>query len=99
MVKTILVNNGYDVIDLGKQVPAETIISKAEEKADAMGKCAAGEHQPAMPQIINELDRRGLEIPVLTVAQPLTPTLATYLTESGHLIQQAFSGKDAFEAW
>jgi len=31
LVKTILSNNGYQVVDLGKQVPAETIISKAVE--------------------------------------------------------------------
>ena len=31
LVKTILSNNGFSVIDLGKQVPAETIISKAVE--------------------------------------------------------------------
>ncbi|MDZ4159322.1 MAG: homocysteine S-methyltransferase family protein, partial [Anaerolineaceae bacterium] len=38
LVKTILINNGFQVIDLGKQVPAETIISKAiEVKADAIG--------------------------------------------------------------
>ncbi len=38
LVKTILSNNGYTVVDLGKQVPAETIISKAVEiNADAIG--------------------------------------------------------------
>ena len=31
LVKTILSNNGYTVIDLGKQVPAETIIAKASK--------------------------------------------------------------------
>jgi len=38
LVKTILANNGYSVIDLGKQVPAETIITKAVEvNATAIG--------------------------------------------------------------
>ncbi len=38
LVKTILANNGYTVIDLGKQVPAETIITKAvEANATAIG--------------------------------------------------------------
>ncbi len=38
LVKTILSNNGYSVIDLGKQVPAEIIITKAVEAgADAIG--------------------------------------------------------------
>ena len=49
LVKTILSNNGYEVIDLGKQVPAETIISKAVEikcRCDRIER-AAREHQPA----------------------------------------------------
>jgi 5-methyltetrahydrofolate--homocysteine methyltransferase len=32
LVKTILSNNGYSVVDLGKQVPAETIISRAVKR-------------------------------------------------------------------
>ncbi len=38
LVKTILANNGYTVVDLGKQVPAETIITQAvEANASAIG--------------------------------------------------------------
>ncbi len=38
LVKTILANNGYTVIDLGKQVPAETIITEAvKANATAIG--------------------------------------------------------------
>ena len=49
LVKTILSNNGYTVVDLGKQVPAETIISAAVE---TQGRChwperVAGEHLQA----------------------------------------------------
>ena len=49
LVNTILSNNGYTVIDLGKQVPAEVIIDKAvSEKADAIGLSAlAGFDQQA----------------------------------------------------
>ncbi len=67
LVKTILVNNGYDVIDLGKQVPAETIIQKAVEvKADAIGLSALlVSTSKQMPLIVNELNRRNLNIPVL----------------------------------
>ena len=65
LVKTILSNNGYTVIDLGKQVPAETIISKAVEvKADAIGLSALlVSTSKQMPLIVNELQRRGLSIP------------------------------------
>ena len=46
LVKTILSNNGYTVHDLGKQVPANTVIDKAlEYQADAIGSVrAAGQH-------------------------------------------------------
>ena len=49
LVKTILSNNGYEVIDLGKQVPAETIISKAVESAGRRHRPErpAGQHQQA----------------------------------------------------
>ena len=67
LVKTILANNGYTVIDLGKQVPAETIITKAVEvKADAIGLSALlVSTSKQMPLIVNELQRRGLNFPVL----------------------------------
>ena len=67
LVKTILSNNGYTIHDLGKQVPANTIIDKAlEHKADAIGLSALlVSTSKQMPLIINELARRGLQIPVL----------------------------------
>lgn len=67
LVKTILVNNGYDVIDLGKQVPAETIIATAQaENATAIGLSALlVSTSKQMPLIVNELHRRGASIPVL----------------------------------
>jgi len=67
LVKTILVNNGYEVFDLGKQVPAETIISKAQEVgATAIGLSALlVSTSKQMPLIVNELHRRGLNYPVL----------------------------------
>ncbi len=67
LVKTILSNNGYTVHDLGKQVPANTIIDKAlEYQADAIGLSALlVSTSKQMPLIVNELARRGLQIPVL----------------------------------
>ncbi|MGZ6317557.1 MAG: dihydropteroate synthase, partial [Anaerolineales bacterium] len=67
LVKTILSNNGYDVIDLGKQVPAETIITKAvEAHATAIGLSALlVSTSKQMPLLINELHRRNLHFPVL----------------------------------
>ena len=67
LVNTILTNNGYTVIDLGKQVPVETIISAAiEEDADAIGLSALlVSTSKQMPACIGELHERGLEFPVL----------------------------------
>ena len=67
LVKTILENNGYEVHDLGKQVPAETIIAKAQEvNAGAIGLSALlVSTSKQMPLIVNELHRRGLYYPLL----------------------------------
>ena len=67
LAKTILSNNGYRVIDLGKQVPAETIISSAlEHKADAIGLSALlVSTSREMEKIVNELQRRKMSFPVL----------------------------------
>ena len=67
LVNTILSNNGYTVFDLGKQVPVNTIIDKAVEVgADAIGLSALlVSTSKQMPICVQELDRRGLAIPVL----------------------------------
>ncbi len=67
LVNTILSNNGYTVYDLGKQVPVNTIIAKADEvEADAIGLSALlVSTSKQMPLCVQELDRRGLAYPVL----------------------------------
>ncbi|MCC6189443.1 MAG: methionine synthase [Anaerolineales bacterium] len=67
LVKTILANNGYTVFDLGKQAPANVIIDKAVEVgADAIGLSALlVSTSKQMPLVVQELQRRGLAIPVL----------------------------------
>ena len=67
LVNTILTNNGYTVVDLGKQVPIDTIIDAAvEHEADAIGLSALlVSTSKQMPACIQELHKRGLEFPVL----------------------------------
>jgi 5-methyltetrahydrofolate--homocysteine methyltransferase len=67
LVNTILTNNGYTVIDLGKQVPVDTIINAAvENEADAIGLSALlVSTSKQMPTCIRELHERELEFPVL----------------------------------
>src|SRR5439155_11238656 len=67
LVNTILTNNGYTVVDLGKQVPIDTIINAAvEHKATAIGLSALlVSTSKQMPTCVAELHERGLEFPVL----------------------------------
>jgi 5-methyltetrahydrofolate--homocysteine methyltransferase len=67
LVNTILTNNGYTVVDLGKQVPIDTIIDAAvEHDADAIGLSALlVSTSKQMPACIQELHQRGLGFPVL----------------------------------
>jgi 5-methyltetrahydrofolate--homocysteine methyltransferase len=67
LVNTILSNNGYTVYDLGKQVPVNTIIEKAQEvNADAIGLSALlVSTSKQMPLCVQELDKRGVQVPVL----------------------------------
>jgi 5-methyltetrahydrofolate--homocysteine methyltransferase len=102
LVKTILSNNGYTVIDLGKQVPAETIISKAVEvKADAIGLSALlVSTSKQMPLIVNELHRRGLKFPVLIGGAAINRRFGRriLLTESDDFYAPGvYYCKDAFE--
>src|SRR5881394_4089138 len=67
LVNTILTNNGYSVVDLGKQVPVSQIIDAAEEhKATAIGLSALlVSTSKQMPICVSELHERGLQYPVL----------------------------------
>jgi 5-methyltetrahydrofolate--homocysteine methyltransferase len=67
LVNTILTNNGYTVVDLGKQVPVGTIIDAAKEHdATAIGLSALlVSTSKQMPLAIQELHQQGLDFPVL----------------------------------
>jgi 5-methyltetrahydrofolate--homocysteine methyltransferase len=67
LVNTILTNNGYTVVDLGKQVPISTILDAAtEHEATAIGLSALlVSTSKQMPACVRELHERKLEFPVL----------------------------------
>src|SRR5215203_1550087 len=67
LVNTILTNNGYSVVDLGKQVPIGTILDAAKEHdATAIGLSALlVSTSKQMPLAIQELHSHGLEFPLL----------------------------------
>ncbi|HEX7208635.1 MAG TPA: dihydropteroate synthase, partial [Nitrososphaeraceae archaeon] len=67
LVKTILVNNGYEVFDLGKQVPIPSIVNKIKEvNADAVGLSALLVSTSKQMQLFSEFLRENkINIPVL----------------------------------
>lgn len=103
LVKTILANNGYEVIDLGKQVPVEAIVTRAiEDQADAIGLSALlVSTSQQMPLVVEELNRRGADIPVLVggaaINQDFTDRIAT-LPDGSAYSGGVFYCRDAFDA-
>jgi 5-methyltetrahydrofolate--homocysteine methyltransferase len=102
LVKTILANNGYTVVDLGKQVPAETIITRAvEEKATAIGLSALlVSTSKQMPLIVNEMHRRGHKVPILIGGAAINRRFGRRIlfAEDGNAYEPGvFYCKDAFE--
>src|SRR5438132_13150300 len=67
LVNTILTNNGYTVVDRGKQVPISNVLEAAPERdATAIGRAALlVSTSKQMPVCIEELHQQDLEFPVL----------------------------------
>jgi 5-methyltetrahydrofolate--homocysteine methyltransferase len=105
LVNTILTNNGYTVVDLGKQVPVETIIEAAvENEADAIGLSALlVSTSKQMPICVQELHQRGLGFPVLIGGAAINRdfgrrTLYPHGKESDDVYEPGvFYCKDAFQ--
>jgi 5-methyltetrahydrofolate--homocysteine methyltransferase len=103
LVKTILSNNGYEVIDLGKQVPVETIIQEAiSRKADAIGLSALlVSTSQQMPLVLDALQEKDLKLPVLIGGAAVNPEFAERIGAGKD--GRAYAGgvyycQDAFEA-
>jgi 5-methyltetrahydrofolate--homocysteine methyltransferase len=103
LVGTILSNNGYTVYDLGKQVPVNTIIAKAEEVgADAIGLSALlVSTSKQMPLCVQELHARGLDYPVLVGGAAINPSFvrnAAFVDREKETVYPSglFYCKDAF---
>ncbi len=102
LVNTILSNNGYTVFDLGKQVPVNTIIDKAiEVGADAIGLSALlVSTSKQMPLCVQELDKRGIHIPVLIGGAAINRRFgrrALFVEPERAYESGVFYCKDAFE--
>ena len=105
LVNTILTNNGYTVVDLGKQVPIQTILDAAEEHhATAIGLSALlVSTSKQMPACVQELHERGRDVPVLIGGAAINRNFGLRIlyphgTESDDIYQPGvFYCKDAFE--
>ena len=105
LVNTILTNNGYTVVDLGKQVPISTILDAAvEHKATAIGLSALlVSTSKQMPACVQELHERGLDFPVLIGGAAINRNFGLRIlypngTESEEIYEPGvFYCKDAFE--
>ncbi len=105
LVNTILTNNGYTVVDLGKQVPISTILDAAvEHQATAIGLSALlVSTSKQMPACVQELHQRGLDFPVLVGGAAINRNFGLRIlypngTESDEIYEPGvFYCKDAFE--
>src|SRR4051812_9487774 len=105
LVNTILTNNGYTVVDLGKQVPIGTIVDAAKEHdADAIGLSALlVSTSKQMPAAVSELHSQGLEFPVLIGGAAINRNFGRRIlypngTQSDEIYEPGvFYCKDAFE--
>ena len=105
LVNTILTNNGYTVVDLGKQVPISTILDAAvEHDATAIGLSALlVSTSKQMPACVQELHQRQLPFPVLIGGAAINRNFGLRIlypngTESEDVYEPGvFYCKDAFE--
>jgi 5-methyltetrahydrofolate--homocysteine methyltransferase len=105
LVNTILTNNGYTVVDLGKQVPIGTIVDAAKEhEATAIGLSALlVSTSKQMPAAVAELHEQGLEYPVLVGGAAINRNFGRRIlypkgTDSDEIYEPGvFYCKDAFE--
>ena len=67
IVGVVLACNGYEVIDLGVMVPADTLLDTATDEAcDIVG--VSGLITPSLDEMVSvakEMERRGLDLPLL----------------------------------
>ena len=101
LVKMVLENNGFTVIDLGKQVPVERIVEEAKKQdVDAVGLSAllvsTARH---MKVCVQSLHDAGLEYPVLIGGAPTNKRFAreiSALKDDSIYKGGVFYSKDAF---
>ena len=100
LVKTIFVNNGYTVHDLGKQVPLQQIVEKINEvKPDAVGLSALLVSTSKQMQFFVEHAREnGLDVPVLCGGAAINSSYINRIAKQGGIYSPGvFYCKTAFD--
>jgi 5-methyltetrahydrofolate--homocysteine methyltransferase len=100
LVKTILVNNGYKVHDLGKQVPLQKILEKiAEVNADAVGLSALlVSTSKQMQYFVEHARQNGMNTPVLCGGAAINSNYINRIAKEGGIYSPGvFYCKTAFD--
>ena len=100
LVKTILVNNGYTVFDLGKQVPIQKIVNKIQEvNADVVGLSALLVSTSRQMQIFVEyIKEHKINIPVLCGGAAINSDFINRIATNNSIYEPGvFYCKTAFE--
>jgi len=97
IVGVVLACNNYEVIDMGVMVPAEKILDRAiEEKVDVIG--LSGLITPSLEEMVNvakEMERRGLNIPLLIGGATTSRVHTAVKIEQHYLNSQTVHVQDA----
>lgn len=93
IVAALLSNNGFEIIDLGKDVAPEAVVQAAiEQKVDMVGLCALMTTTlPAMQATVTQLQAKGLELGIMVGGAVVT-------TEYAQSIRADMYAKDAVQA-
>ena len=89
LVKTIFENNGYDVYDLGKQVPLQGFLDKIEEVgADAVGLSALLVSTSKQMRLFVEHARKsGMRIPILCGGAAINTNYVNRIAKEGGIYE------------
>ena len=100
LVKTIFVNNGYTVYDLGKQVPLQKILEKIQEvKADAVGLSALlVSTSKQMQYFVEQARQSNMALPVLCGGAAINSSYINRIAKEGGIYDSGvFYCKTAFD--
>ena len=100
LVKTILVNNGYTVYDLGKQVPLQKILEKINEvNADAVGLSALlVSTSKQMQYFVEHARQNSMNMPVLCGGAAINSNYINRIAKEGGIYSPGvFYCKTAFD--